>query len=157
FKSHRYRYRSIGGGNSKGRAHSLWFCDAQTEGDYLWHETAFVMSESSLYTEELTDVSDAAHYQPFALSLTDRTVEQTFASNKEAWPQSLSYEVAWPFAPVIPGDLDEFINRWVTWFGDVANGRPPRQSFNPGRSREHSWRQPLPPPSESSRPAIAGS
>ena len=33
------------------------------------------------------------------------------------------FQVAWPFAALSIGDLDEFIGRWGEWFAYAADGR----------------------------------
>jgi len=34
-----------------------------------------------------------------------------------------AYQLAWPFTPLVLGDLDEFIDRWVGWLADATQGR----------------------------------
>jgi serine/threonine-protein kinase len=33
-----------------------------------------------------------------------------------------TYQVAWPFTAVDPGEIDEFVNRWASWLAAAANG-----------------------------------
>jgi len=50
-------------------------------------------------------------------------------------------QVAWPFTPLVVGDLDEFISRWAGWFADAAQGQLNRPSTMPERDPRGSWRQ----------------
>jgi len=50
-------------------------------------------------------------------------------------------QAAWPFIPIIPGDLDEFIDRWAGWFGDAAQGQLSQPNSMPERPFRGSWRQ----------------
>jgi hypothetical protein len=43
-----------------------------------------------------------------------------------------THQVAWPFTPVDPGEMDEFVSRWTNWFAEAANG----QLALPGRMPE---------------------
>ncbi|MPY58650.1 hypothetical protein FNH08_16210 [Streptomyces spongiae] len=59
-------------------------------------------------------------------------------------PQKLVHEtilgVAWPFTPLVLGDLDEFIERWAAWLAPAANGRLAHPSHMPERNPRGSWR-----------------
>lgn len=90
-----------------GRSHSLWYCDCQAEGEYHWYETAFMNSG-------LSGTRNAA--QPFALDPGDN-------AGQAVRPLMAAVQVAWPFTELSVGDLDEFIDRWATWFGLAANGQ----------------------------------
>lgn len=125
----------------EGRAHSLWFCDSQVAGDYRWFETAFSISNPGARgDDDHVPRYDFPAYMTFAAGLSDKAAYSAFIPRLSFE----AHEVVWPFSPVVPGDLDEFIDRWVTWFGDAAHGRSPRQSFTSRRNRGPSWRQPLP-------------
>jgi serine/threonine-protein kinase len=45
------------------------------------------------------------------------------------------------FDSVTLGDLDEFIDRWMGWFADAANGRLQIPSMMPERPTPRNWRQ----------------
>ena len=114
FPSDGYGYR--------GRSHSLWYCDAKVPDTFRWYETAFMRIFAS------TDVA------PFALN-----------PAKDAY-RALSrgldvFQIAWPFTAVDQGGEDDFIDRWIAWFADAADGklRYPRQM--PERETKGSWRE----------------
>jgi hypothetical protein len=109
-----------------GRAHSLWFCDAQHEGVHRWFETGFMAGEFRAYTTEIYPV--------------------TFPPGENAG-MALSpvigaeWQVAWPFTAIDQGNEAEFIERWLAWFGQAAQGRLSRPSSMPERPVENSWRR----------------
>ncbi|MCX5613531.1 serine/threonine protein kinase [Streptomyces sp. NBC_00047] len=108
----------------QGRSHSLWYADAQTEGDYRWFETAFMN----------TPFRPVAHStEPFALAPQQeaRTAISTTVG---------VYQVAWPFMPLALGELDEFIERWATLLAQGASGQLGRPSQMPERAPKGSWR-----------------
>jgi serine/threonine protein kinase len=109
----------------EGRSHSLWYCDAQEKGRYRWFETAFMITPIS---------SRRALRNPFAL---DPGVE----SAKALWTGLAEFQLAWPFTPLDIGDLDEFVDRWVGWFADAAQGRLQHPRSMPERPAEESWRR----------------
>ncbi|QIB49571.1 serine/threonine-protein kinase [Streptomyces aureoverticillatus] len=108
-----------------GRSHSLWYADAQTEAEYRWFETAFMNSP-------LRPV--ASPMAPFALDPDDK-------SRGAVSPILGLQQVAWPFIPLVIGDLDEFIDRWATWLARAANGRLAHPSQMPERDPQGSWRR----------------
>jgi serine/threonine-protein kinase len=90
-----------------GRSHSLWYCDAQSPGHYLWFETAFMNSPFLSGANPPVD--------PYDLSPS--------AANEAVAPVITSTQVAWPFTQVVPGDIGDFISRWAEWFAQAAEGR----------------------------------
>ena len=38
-------------------------------------------------------------------------------------PINHTHQVVWPFAPIDLGSEDEFIQRWIGWFGKAAQGQ----------------------------------
>ncbi|CCH85801.1 Serine/threonine protein kinase [Modestobacter italicus] len=105
----------------EGRSHSLWYCDAQREGQYGWFETAFMSQHGG------------GPQEPFAL-----------------WPEKAegalsdvlaSTQVAWPFTELVPGETDEFGDRWIGWFGAAVKGKLFRPSFIPESDPAGSWRR----------------
>ena len=109
----------------EGRSHSLWYCDAKDEGVFRWYETAFMISpvvpqRSSLDPFALSPNSDAA----LALSITMH-----------------SYQVAWPFSPIDQGNETKFIDRWLGWFADAAQGRLSHPRQMPERDPKGTWRR----------------
>lgn len=113
----RYGYR--------GRSHSLWFCDAQVAGEYRWFETAFM--KMALMGNQPSEV-------PFALN---PGPEATAAIG----PGLMEYQAAWPFTPLTIGELDDFINRWSSWFAAAAQGQLNIPGTMPERDPNGSWRR----------------
>lgn len=91
----------------EGRAHSLWFCDANEEGVYRWYELAFMVQP--LVAERYT-------VDPFSLSPTDEEAAKALT------PTMTVRQVAWQPVPVDQGEEDAFIERWLGWFGAAADG-----------------------------------
>ena len=50
------------------------------------------------------------------------------------------WQVAWPFTPIDQGDEDEFIGRWLEWFGIAAAGELSKPSSMPERPPGGSYR-----------------
>jgi hypothetical protein len=114
--SNQYKY--------EGRSHSLWFGDIQQPGNYSWFETAFMISPL---------LSQRDGQNPFALqpgAEAARAVNAGFAT----------VELAWPFTLLIVGELDEFIDRWASWFADAIEGRLGPPPSMPERQSAGSWR-----------------
>jgi serine/threonine-protein kinase len=109
----------------EGRSHSLWFCDARDAGRYGWFETAFMITPLIRRSEPQA---------PFAM-------EPGEGAAKALWRGMAEYQLAWPFTPLVIGELDEFIDRWAAWFADGAQGRLQHPSTMPERPAEGSWRR----------------
>ena len=109
----------------EGRSHSLWYCDAQTEGQYQWFETAFMIGVFMRRTSSLA---------PFALDPGTEAAKGIYSM------MGSEFQVAWPFTPISIGELDEFISRWAGWFADAASGRLNHPNSMPERSPHGSWR-----------------
>ncbi|MFG2351491.1 serine/threonine protein kinase [Streptomyces phaeochromogenes] len=107
-----------------GRSHSLWYADAQTEDQYQWFETAFMGTPFRPATGPM---------DPFALE--PREESRTAIS-----PTIGMHQVAWPFIPLVIGDLNEFIERWATWLALAARSRLAHPSQMPERNPQGSWR-----------------
>jgi hypothetical protein len=126
-----------------GRAHSLWFCNAQTEDRYAWFETAFSGSRGR-GGQDVYCMSDEwgmlmlGSYTPFATNPSDDVAISALSSLKS---DSSGFEVAWPFTPLILGEADEFVNRWATWFADASQGKRSRPSVIPRPELLGSWRK----------------
>lgn len=93
------------------RTHSFWYCDAATEGVYLWYETAFVKEpNSNLFIASGGLESTVA-------------TQCTYAPSDEAAVTALlNGRGGWPFTPIPNGEPGELIGRWATWFGEAAQG-----------------------------------
>ncbi|MEV2196504.1 serine/threonine-protein kinase [Streptomyces phaeochromogenes] len=109
----------------EGRSHSLWYADAQTEDQYQWFETAFM--DSALR-------GTARTMEPFAL-------DPHHESRAAVSPGMMMHQVAWPFLPLVIGDLDELISRWAAWLAQAATGRLTHPSTMPERDPQGSWRR----------------
>jgi serine/threonine-protein kinase len=108
-----------------GRSHSLWYADAQTAEQYQWFETAFM---GTPFGPQSTSV------KPFALPpQSDAAIALR--------PVMGGAQVAWPFMPLVVGDLDEFISRWADWLAQAATGRLAHPSRMPERDPQGSWRR----------------
>jgi len=109
----------------EGRSHSLWYCDAKTEGVYRWYETSFMFMASS----QKRGVLD-----PFSLEPSD---EAFGALSNDA----TGIQMAWPFTPVDQGETGEFIDQWIGWFADAAMGKLRHPSRMPEKQPKDSWRR----------------
>jgi serine/threonine-protein kinase len=86
----------------EGRSHSLWYCDAQSEGVYGWYELAFMRSA---FRAQPAIVPYAAH---------PRDVPNAFKRVIGA------EQLAWPIEELHRADLTEFVDRWLGWFADAS-------------------------------------
>ena len=109
----------------EGRSHSLWYCDAQEAGIFRWYETAFMIS---LF------VPKRGRLDPFALD----PGQEAYAAHS---PIMTTHQVAWPFMPIDQGEEDKFIERWIGWFADAAQGSLRHPSTMPELDPRGSWRQ----------------
>jgi eukaryotic-like serine/threonine-protein kinase len=101
----------------EGRSHSLWYCDAREADHYQWFETAFMISAF---------IPRRGRQNPFALDPGEE-------SAKALWAGVAEFQVAWPFTALHIGGLDEFIDRWGSWFADAAQGQLVHPSSIPER------------------------
>jgi serine/threonine-protein kinase len=108
-----------------GRSHALWFCDAQEAGRFQWFETAFMISPL---------VRQLNPQDPFALDPGEE-------ASRALGPGPAYVQVAWPLTALTVGDLEEFISRWLGWFGDAAQGQLSRPTAMPERDPQGSWRR----------------
>ncbi|TDO29483.1 serine/threonine-protein kinase [Kribbella sp. VKM Ac-2527] len=109
----------------EGRSHSLWFGDIQQAGSYAWFETAFMISPM---------IPRRGRQNPFALDPGEEAA-------KAVWSGMAEFQTAWPFTPLIVGDLGEFVDRWAGWFADAADGRLNHPGSMPERQPVGSWRR----------------
>ena len=109
----------------EGRAHSLWYCDAKDAGVFRWYETAFMGSFAPYNGDRLS---------PFALAPGN---EDAFYATSGVMH---TVQVAWPFTPFDQGDEGDFIERWIGWFADAAQGILNHPSTMPERDTRGSWR-----------------
>ncbi|WP_405466720.1 serine/threonine protein kinase [Streptomyces jietaisiensis] len=109
----------------EGRSHSLWYADAQIEDQYQWFETAFM--DTPLRPTART-------MEPFALG-------PHHEARGAVGPGTMMHQVAWPFIPLVIGDLDEFISRWADWLAQAATGQLTHPNRMPERDPQGSWRR----------------
>ncbi len=109
----------------EGRSHSLWYCDAQDPNHFQWFETSFMISPM---------IPKQGRQDPFALNPGE-------SAAKALWTGMSEFQAAWPFEPLVIGDLDTFIDRWATWFAQAAEGQLRHPSSMPERQAEGTWRR----------------
>lgn len=109
----------------EGRSHSLWYCDAQEAGKFRWYETAFMLNPFS---------SKRDGFSPFKFS-------PGWDAYNALLPGMDKFQVAWPFIPIDQGDYGEFIERWIGWFADAAQGQLRYPSHMPERNPSGTWRR----------------
>ena len=113
-----------GRGGWFGRSHSLWFCDAQEQDHFRWYETAFMHT-----------FGGGDGFVPFAM--TPNSTDVAIALS----PTMHTYQAAWPFTPIDQGGEDDFIERWIGWLGDAAQGQLRNPSSMPEINPHGSWRR----------------
>lgn len=139
-----------------GRAHSLWFCDAQTEGQYGWYEVAFSfdqafdsMGDPSLgyngyfwvkSTSTGRIYTPPGHYLPIAAMPDSAARLSELTSGVVTGLMYGKFKIAWPFTFLAPGEADQVLDRWVTWFADASQGKLRRPSATSTPAPGGSWR-----------------
>jgi serine/threonine-protein kinase len=103
----------------EGRAHSLWFCDAHEEGVYRWYELAFMV---------LPSIPERSTVNPFALDPQDEYAGRAFV------PVMDVRQLAWQPVPFDQGDEGPFIERWLGWFAEAADGSIAHPRYMPEES-----------------------
>lgn len=107
-----------------GRSHSLWFCDAQEAGVFRWFETAFIRNFGGNVTT----------LEPFAMSPGARDAALALSAFH-------THQVAWPFTHIDQGNEESFIERWIDWFAEAAQGQAGKLRVMPQGSLAGSWRR----------------
>ena len=108
-----------------GRSHSLWYCDAQDLGVFRWYETAFWDRNTYGLNNRLV---------PFAMSPEGRDTAQALSNG---WH---THNVARPFMLIDQGDEESFVERWMKWFAQAAQGQLHCPSQMPESNPQGSWR-----------------
>lgn len=108
---------------SIGRSHSLWYCDAQTQGEFGWYELAF-MGNPLMWSKQSEE--------PFSCSPPQG--ERAFL------PAIDEIQLAWAPEEIDGDDPSEFIVRWIDWFAQAANGEFHRPSTLPEKQMTQKWR-----------------
>ena len=91
---------------------------------FRWYETAFMI---------MPLIPKRSLIDPFALS-PGRNAYVALS------PVMGEYQVAWPFAPIDQGDESDFIERWLGWFAEAAQGLLRHPSHMPERDPNGTWR-----------------
>jgi eukaryotic-like serine/threonine-protein kinase len=102
----------------RARSHSLWYCDGQREGQFAWYEVAF------------SDYMRVGQVDPYALSAWQTppvAFNHVMGTTRVDWFQEIDL-----------GDLDEFVDRWLEWFGRSVTGQLQRPS---GSGKRQLWRR----------------
>lgn len=100
-----------------GRSHSLWYCDALEEGRFRWFETGFMTNQ-----------------QVVIVIGPQSTLPRSLPPGKEAYDAISRTDQpnvrALDYTPVDQSSQSGFVDRWITYFGDAANGalQPPNLS-----------------------------
>ena len=105
------------------RSHSLWYCDAQNQGHFRWYETAFMRNSGGSDVLAPFDMTPGSRDASLALLRTIHT-----------------HRVAWPFTPFDQGGEEDFIERWMGWFGEAAQGQTRYLKQPPELDTDGSWR-----------------
>lgn len=111
----------------EGRSHSLWFADALEAGTYRWYELAFM--DHPLVNRPISRVD------PFADAPSGNAAAAAFRQGNDV------FQLAWPVLVVDPGDLDEFVQRWISWWSQAAGGGLSRPQRMPERDVPQNWRK----------------
>jgi serine/threonine-protein kinase len=109
----------------EGRSHSLWYGDIQQEGNYRWFETAFMFG---------VFVRRISKQAPFSLHPGSEAARAVGSGLSD-------YAVAWPFIPLVAGQLDDFVDRWAGWLADGSSDRLNYPGQMPERDPQGSWRR----------------
>jgi serine/threonine-protein kinase len=110
----------------EGRAHSLWYCDGQVLGVYRWYETAFMVGAFQQLRTRMAPVA-------VGLSEAGEAFSGGFGGR---------WQLAWPFTAIDDQEgEDEFIERWIEWFGLAATGELTYPSRMPERPVNGSFRK----------------
>ena len=107
----------------EGRSHSLWYCDPEGIGSFRWYEIAFIKSPL---------MGARSSIAPFAL---DPCPDAYIALSSVMGV----IDAAWTFNPIDQGDEDGFIDRWVEWFANAAQGNLTYPSSLPEKRPYRKW------------------
>ncbi|WP_330275145.1 serine/threonine protein kinase [Lentzea sp. NBC_00516] len=108
----------------EGRSHSLWYCDVEQAGRFQWYETGFMAFS----------LNETASVTPFSMR-PSREIGMALSGVSGRWRH------AWPFLPVVPGDMDDFVDRWAGTLAQAADRTLRVPSLLPERPVEGSWRK----------------
>ncbi len=106
----------------EGRSHSLWYCDAQAQGEYRWFEVAFMNNFSGQPSTVPFDLDPSEAGESFFVGMS-------------------SQQCAYPFTPIDRADTSAFVDRWLIWLAQVANKSMQYPSTLPELETRGSWRR----------------
>jgi serine/threonine-protein kinase len=107
----------------EGRSHSLWFCDAQVEGEFRWFEVAFMLNPF---------IGRQTRVVPYGL-------EPGPQADEALGPGIGTHQVAFGPKAIDQGNEQWFVDRWMEMFAEAALGRLNHPSHLP--ERVESWRR----------------
>ncbi|MFF2026965.1 serine/threonine-protein kinase [Rhodococcus koreensis] len=105
-----------------GRSHSLWYCDAQNEGEYHWFETAF------------HNMRNRRRLEPYDQPPTDYDAQMAVQRVIH------TEQVAVPFTALVGESVDTFIEQWLLRFAQAAQGTLPQPGILPEGTPQGTWR-----------------
>ncbi|UYB35962.1 serine/threonine protein kinase [Arthrobacter koreensis] len=105
-----------------GRSHSLWYCDPKDAGRFGWFELAF-----------MAPASRRGEVVPYSLPAQSATAAFASVLGTE--------QIAWPVTEIDRDDPSEFLDRWLGWFADAADGNLIAPAMLPDRDPSGSWRR----------------
>jgi len=108
-----------------GRAHSLWFGDIQEEGRFCWFEVGFMI---------MPLMRERSRIVPFALGPGEDAAQALS-------PGLGKYQLARPFTPLTHDQVDDFVDRWIGWLAEGAQGQLQHPSHMPEIPPDGSWRK----------------
>ena len=109
----------------RGRSHSLWYCDAYTPDAFRWYETAFFG----------LILSNMDGFEPFALGPAHPDVIYALGTGVH------HTNLARPFVAIDQGNENVFVDAWIAWFAQAAQGALIRPRRMPESDPRGSWRQ----------------
>ncbi|NKV19180.1 protein kinase [Rhodococcus hoagii] len=105
-----------------GRSHSIWYCDAQNEGEYYWYETAFHNLRAN------------SRLEPYSRAASGRDTEMALQRVMH------TEQVAVGFTALVGEAVDEFVERWIDRFAQAARDQLPRPMVLPEGTVQGTWR-----------------
>jgi serine/threonine-protein kinase len=119
-----------------GRCHSLWYCDAQIEGEYHWFETAFHNVSARRINAGVRNVGQKIiQMEPYDRSPTD--TDAIYAIS----PVVHTEQVAVAFLALVGDAANSFVERWLSWFADAVEGQLASAMMLPEGNPLESWRR----------------
>lgn len=105
-----------------GRSHSIWYCDAQNEGEYYWYETGFHNLRSSFRLEPYSRATDGRD--------TEMALQRVMHTE----------QVAVGFTTLVGEAVERFAERWIEQFAQAARDQLQRPMVMPEGTVQGTWR-----------------